>query len=998
MIGYAQTADARFASLAARASGLERSEVPAEREMALQLWTEAADLARAEGDAGRFRLARALCGRGLVLGEMTRSAEAQAAFREALDIANAIDASTLQLRARTGLGAELAEATRYDEALDLLEANRAAWRAIASPTVEENRLLAASLNTIAIVHRRRADYVKAQAVLEEAIEFAETHGVEDFRRTFLLNLSSVAIALSDFAHAAEYAERGLATTDATSQPATAARFLLNAANAYERLGEADKAYDYLKRAHSYLNPATEPSVWVQVSINLALAHMGRDHLDYAGSVLNQAAQVAAGLGNPRLEAVVYANIGSLHLRRHDLQEAIRASLRARDLARAAQAPDFEARVEINLGNFFLQVNDPGRALEHARAASVLLDRVKAPLEKARSFRASGHALVASGRAKEAIADLTQAVALFEAASDRVGLAAALQARGMAWHKLDQVSRATEDLNRARELARAAGHSEVYFAVTSHLGKLQAQLGNTREAETLYREVLQGTAGEAQLPQTRRDALWGVAELCAAEGRDAEALAAFEEGLGLWERYGRRLSDDWMKLGYYEASQPFYSAFVAYLLSRNLDGRAIEVMELSRTRALRDLLAGDRALPPGERVTELEFGPARPATASAPDLEARRRTVIANLDVRPPGLSSAVPGGQYDLAAMRELARDMTFLVYQHLGDRLAMVVLGSGGVVRHATVRIGRADLDALVQRVRRVLRSEAEGRATRRQASAALRRAYDLLVAPVAPWLPADPEAVVAIVPHGPLFLLPMTVLRAPDGRSMLDRHTLCVVPSIQVMAAIRKRSHASQPGGIALFGDPLGDAKLWPRLPGTRREVVRIDATLRRHGPMVFTGAAASEAQLRDSAPRCRVLHIAGHGYPDDVEPLRSCLVLSPTGDTTNSDGYLTAAEIFAMQIQADLVVLSACETGLGAISSDGVAGLSRAFLYAGANSLLVSLWDAEDSATAGLMVGFYRDWARHSFKDKCKALRQAQLRARSQFPHPYDWATFVLVGDPY
>ena len=128
---------------------------------------------------------------------------------------------------------------------------------------------------------------------------------------------------------------------------------------------------------------------------------------------------------------------------------------------------------------------------------------------------------------------------------------------------------------------------------------------------------------------------------------------------------------------------------------------------------------------------------------------------------------------------------------------------------------------------------------------------------------------------------------------------------------------------------------------------------------------------------------------------DALRCGLVLAKTGKTMETDGILTTAEIFGLPLNAELVVLSACQTGLGEISSDGVAGLSRAFLYAGASSLIVSLWSVSDEVTQDLMVKFYEELSRDG--NKARALRAAQLATMKKYPHPKDWAGFVLVGQP-
>jgi CHAT domain-containing protein len=178
-----------------------------------------------------------------------------------------------------------------------------------------------------------------------------------------------------------------------------------------------------------------------------------------------------------------------------------------------------------------------------------------------------------------------------------------------------------------------------------------------------------------------------------------------------------------------------------------------------------------------------------------------------------------------------------------------------------------------------------------------------------------------------------------------------------------------------------------------------------------VVLTGAQATEANVRRLAREASLLHFATHGIVRDERPLDSFLALNRDAGG-GDDGRLTVQEIYGLDLQASLVVLSACRTGLGQLSSDGIVGLTRAFFYAGAPSVVATLWDVADEPTFRLVSGFYSRLA--AAPDKARALRGAQvsmlraLRAGEiKVPtaaapvalpeHPVLWAGFVLVGEP-
>jgi CHAT domain-containing protein len=175
---------------------------------------------------------------------------------------------------------------------------------------------------------------------------------------------------------------------------------------------------------------------------------------------------------------------------------------------------------------------------------------------------------------------------------------------------------------------------------------------------------------------------------------------------------------------------------------------------------------------------------------------------------------------------------------------------------------------------------------------------------------------------------------------------------------------------------------------LPGAEAEARSIAPLL---NTQAITGAQGTKAAIVQKMSQASIIHLATHGLLDDVRGLASAIALAPSG---NDNGLLTAEEIFDMKLQASLVVLSACNTGEGRITGDGVIGLSRSLISAGVPSVIVSLWRVADAPTAELMRSFYQNLQNNP--NKAQALRQAMLTTMKTHSDPRDWAAFTLIGE--
>jgi CHAT domain-containing protein len=261
----------------------------------------------------------------------------------------------------------------------------------------------------------------------------------------------------------------------------------------------------------------------------------------------------------------------------------------------------------------------------------------------------------------------------------------------------------------------------------------------------------------------------------------------------------------------------------------------------------------------------------------------------------------------------------------------------------------------------------------------------YQILIQPALPLIKGKE---LLIIPHDVLHYLPFQALLSPEGRFLIQDYPMEFLSSASLMQFTRGKRRASRATALA-FGNPdLGDPAY--NLRFAEREVKEIAAQFPKSA--VYVRSEATESRAVSLSPNYDIIHFAVHGELKENNPLESGLLLAKEGDR---EGKLTVSEIFTLNLKADLVVLSACETGLGKISSgDEVIGLPRAFIYAGTPSVVTTLWKVNDRASYELMSAFY---ANLKIMNKSEALRQAQLKTMKEFPQPFFWAAYGLTGEP-
>jgi CHAT domain-containing protein/Tfp pilus assembly protein PilF len=833
---------------------------------------------------------------------------------------------------------------------------------------------------------QRQDLDRAQAHLDRAFSLLEVVGPESLEMAEVLNdIGVVARHRGQFDRAEEYYRRSLALYE-KRDPDT-----LEVAQIWNNLGMLARyrsdlvaAEQYHRRALALKEKLAPNSLTLAATLNnLAQVAVHREDFVSAESYSRRSLTLSEAVAPGSLvAATVMANLGVIVRQRGDLATA--RSLFRRALAirqRLAPQSQFVAESLAMLGQLAQHQGDRKQAEALARQALAIDERVQPDsLRVASRRRWLGELALEAHRWDEAEGHLARALSIIERLQPgSVDETRTRHARGRLFRQRGRRPEAAEELRRAVDIL------EVQIGM----------LGGISEDRTGYR---------AQRGAIYADLIEVLVEL----GRAPEAFHVLERSRA--------------------------RGLLEMMSSRDLAAaeRVPEPLEADRRR-----VAGqyDRTQ---RRLAEQDARASSTALAALRDElhELRRRHSELVEEMRRQGAGPSLRYPQpLDLPQTKAALEPGTLLLSYAVGDqRTHLFAVSRDGDLTVSTLPIGRSALQRDVELFRRLIQHAAPLSPRVAQLAQVGHRLYQGLIAPIAPRLERCQRMV--IVPDGPLHVLPFAALVRERGtgpparrqpRYLVEWRPLSIVPSATVYGELRQRaaaaaaSRGAAPSAPTLlaFGDPIlpaagaggGDisnaeralfkevAALEP-LPAARREVDGI-AALFPGKAQAFLGEAATEERAKGLSSRVRYVHFATHVVLDDASPMDTALVLADPerAKTTGENGLLQAWEVLEqLHLNADLVALSACDSGLGReLRGEGLLGLTRAFQHAGAQSVLASLWRVGDEPAAALMVPFYRHLMKGLARDE--ALRAAQLElidGGGRATLPYHWAAFQLHGD--
>ena len=747
---------------------------------------------------------------------------------------------------------------------------------------------------------------------------------------------------------------------------------------------------YLERAFSDFEKARQlcASAGERRCEELSLTYLGiishdLGEFDQARVYDQQAFAVASSLQDLPGEARTLTNLAVVFSESGNYGDAAHSLERALEIRRAI--PDLQGMAKDlqNLGALENILGDFRRSQQALEQALELYTRYNDKVGQSAAAYELADTLMMSRQYPNALQLIEQALKLDTERSDARGQAFDILKRGQIRRNLGNAQGAWDDFENAAQRFKAINDRVGEAGALGSLGLLAEVIGSYRQALSYYQEALQ-SFGEAGQPEQRwrihrglGACFWKLNERDKAEQEYKLALASIEK---MRSAAGQDLS----KITYFDTKFVVFGQYIELLFDEHKEVEALKIAEAGRARAFADLLQS-------QGLGALAGSP----TANAADIQRIAATVGSSiLEYFQTGRGMAIwlvkPDGQL---FSKLLISESEAAGKDHEIGTLVGTLRDTLGVVQWQVSRLGIGTQSGQLDNVAVAPNSQPSSKSID-----ASRSLYHFLIPPeIESHLPTEADASLIIVPHEELFLVPFAMLQGDDGRMLIDRFKLSISPSITVLAEtderhrarnFRGKAHASE---VLVMGNPLMpfvNGVQLNSLEGAAKEATTVAKML---GTNALMQGSATEFAFKRDAPSKRVIHLATHGVADNLDPMNSFVALAPT---PGENGLLTAAEVTKLRLKADIVVLSACQTGLGHISGDGVIGLWRSFIVAGADSLVVSLWNVDDDATAELMAEFYRGFT--TGKDKADALREAMRKVRRQSNDPYKWAAFLLVGE--
>jgi CHAT domain-containing protein len=802
------------------------------------------------------------------------------------------------------------------------------------------------------------------------------------------NLGSAYQSLGQFQLAIDYHLQYLAIAREIRDRQGEANSLGNLGIAYHSLGQFQLAIDYHLQLLEIAREIGDHQGEASSLGNLGNAYYSLGQYQLAIDYHLQSLAIEREIGYRQGEAASLGSLGNAYTSLGQYQLAIDYHLQSLAIEREIGYRQGEAASLGSLGNAYTSLGQFQLAIDYHQQHLEIAREIGYRQGEANSLGNLGNAYQSLGQYQLAVEYHLQSLAIEKEIGNRHGEASSLGNLGNAYTSLGQFQLAIDYHQQHLEIAREIRDRQGEANSLGNLGNAYQSLGQYQLAVEYLQQSLT-IAREIRDRQGESISLNNLGETLKKINQFPEAEENLRQAITIREEIRSSLVDDSHRVSIFETQIAAYQNLQEVLVAQEKITEALEISERGRTQAFVQLLR--------ERLSSsATTGKAEPKNGyltlrDIQQVAQNQNATLVEYSIVYKGIYIWVISPTGDIKFRRANLQPL---------ESLNKSLKNLGEIILKARVSTGIEEKDSKGKKIK-LDTLEKEYKQDSQGNFPLLQLLHEILIAPIADILPKDPENSVIFIPHYALFLVPFAALQTPQGRYLIEDHTPLTAPSIQVLETTHEQYQRvrDKPKKALVVAEPTlhetfqKDYKLKPYefMKEAGESIARILET------RAITGNDATKVAVINAMLETRIIHIFAHAideYQNEKEAkvgIPGNIILAPDGE---NEGALNAGEILDLELNSEIVVLSACSTGKGKITGDGIMGLSRCFILAGVPSLIVSLWNIGAPAAKVLMTQFYQNLTLG--KNRAAALRHAMIETKKRFQTPKSWAAFTLIGE--
>lgn len=790
-------------------------------------------------------------------------------------------------------------------------------------------------NLLGVTYGSLGKLDRAIEFYENALRIAENIGDNDSEGKIAYNLGNVYVFLGRYQKAVNFFQEALGTCKAHGDKLTEGKVYNNLGNTYHALGDFANSIEFYQKALSISKHAKDRAAEAKTYWNLGHVYRSRGDIKAAIDCYELAVSAFKEFGDIASEAMAYTSLGNCYKSLGEFMTAVKYYQKALRIAKKVGKKPSEGSAYANLGAAYCSLGDFEKAIDFLQEAVMCARSTGFKVLEGAAYINIGSAYCLLGDFEKAIQFLQQALIIAIDAGDK-------STEGGTYHLLGKVHSSTGDYKSAIELIQQAlciaqenGEKYSEGLIYGDLGFAYRFLGDICKAEDCFKSSVKICDNLRDLMQSK---------------------------------------DEW-KISFRDLNKRFYSSLIVSQLEQHKTLEALLTADRGRAQALMDLMESQYNVKTTSAIPEMQAETI--SFISSPTIFVAQIPDSINFWVLKKGKKIEFVMKQVDLNSLQSLTEE----------------VLKEIGVFQSVMCENRSLD-DPTDEATEDLPDGKSDESASKDNALSAL---SEVVMRPILHLTDGDE---VVIVPDGSLFLIPYSALLDKRSRYLSETFRLRLMPSLsslQLMAECPLARHSTSEALIV--GDPWvksvrirGSSRPLKQLPAARKEAETIGEILKT---LPLIGEYATKAEVLSRLNSVSLVHIAAHGSARTGE-----IVLSPSPTQSRrpreEDFLLTMADVLNTKLQAKLVVLSCCHSGRGKIKAEGVVGIARAFLGAGARSVLASLWAIDDEATLEFMMRFYENLVKGQSASKSLNMAMKSMRESEKFSAVKYWAPFVLIGD--